>query len=231
MPVLDVIEAGARGRGGPGNPSPHRRHRHPHHHQQQRLCPPDGCPDPNVRVYSQACPPFVPLVGRAGWSIEVTCPPPRNTCARCWPKTWIPLVLGCTHYPLIKIRCCRMWSARTCGWWIRRSPSLSRLPRSLLNWASPTTANPSPPTATPSPTSLRFQTIGERFLGDRSGKDKVDSAVSNKNGGVGIGSRFCCSGSADQAFCLLPASSSPRQPARLSTRPSTKSRSDRRPRY
>ena len=103
IPVLDVIEAGARAAvaesrsraigviGTPTtiNSNAYARRMH--------------ALDPNVRVYSQACPLFVPLVEEGWLEHEVTRLTAQEYLKPVLAENVDTLVLGCTHYPLLKI--------------------------------------------------------------------------------------------------------------------------------
>ena len=58
--------------------------------------------DPNVRVYSQACPLFVPLVEEGWLDHPVTRLTAQEYLKPVLAENVDTLVLGCTHYPLIK---------------------------------------------------------------------------------------------------------------------------------
>ncbi|HQV14293.1 MAG TPA: aspartate/glutamate racemase family protein, partial [Denitromonas sp.] len=121
--------------------------------------------DPSVRVYSQACPLFVPLV-EEGWLDH---PVTRMTALEYLKPVLAEhvdsLVLGCTHYPLLKPllmdvvgRDVRLVdSAITVA--EQAAQTLARL--NLANTGEQHSAAQFCVTDIP----LRFQTIGERFLG------------------------------------------------------------------
>jgi glutamate racemase len=101
VPVLDVIDAGARAavsktRKGVGvigtpttvNSNAYARSIH--------------ALNPDIRVYSQACPLFVPLVEEGWLDHEVTRLTAREYLKPVFVEQIDTLVLGCTHYPLIK---------------------------------------------------------------------------------------------------------------------------------
>ena len=58
--------------------------------------------DPGIRVFSQACPLFVPLVEEGWWNHPVTRLTAQEYLRRVLADNIDTLVLGCTHYPLIK---------------------------------------------------------------------------------------------------------------------------------
>lgn len=102
IPVLDVISAGAKVAvasspnlriGIIGTPTTINSHAYPHHIHAY---------NPQAQVFSQACPLFVPLV-EEGW---LNHPVTRLTAQEYLSSTFIAsidtLVLGCTHYPLLK---------------------------------------------------------------------------------------------------------------------------------
>ncbi len=121
--------------------------------------------DPAIRVFSQACPLFVPLV-EEGWLDH----PVTRLTAQEYLKTVLAehidtLVLGCTHYPLLKALL-----EDILGKDIRlvdSAEAMAAITASLLHEAG--LANPVrlPPQYKFYVTDVpyRFQTIGERFLG------------------------------------------------------------------
>ena len=131
--------------------------------------------DPNVRVYSQACPLFVPLVEEGWLDHEVTRLTAQEYLKPVMAENVDTLVLGCTHYPLIKpllqdvvgpdIRL--VDSAITVAEQAARTlieMGIANDGRSLPTYCYTVTDIP-----------LRFQTIGERFLGRSLGTvNKVD---------------------------------------------------------
>ena len=58
--------------------------------------------DPDMRVFSQACPLFVPLVEEGWWNHPVTRLTAQEYLSPILAEHIDTLVLGCTHYPLIK---------------------------------------------------------------------------------------------------------------------------------
>ncbi len=101
VPVLDVIDAGARA--AVRHPlEDDRRDRNAGHDQQQRLCAGDPRYDREIRVYSQACPLFVPLVEEGWFDHPVTHLTAREYLKPVLAEGIDTLVLGCTHYPLLK---------------------------------------------------------------------------------------------------------------------------------
>lgn len=121
--------------------------------------------DPRVRIYSQACPLFVPLV-EEGWLDH----PVTKLTAQAYLKPILAehidtLVLGCTHYPLLK-----PLFERLLGPQIRlvdSAEAMASITADLLvrkNLVNPVQSRPDYRffvTDVP----YRFQTIGERFLG------------------------------------------------------------------
>lgn len=122
--------------------------------------------DPSARVTARACPLFVPLV-EEGWIDH----PVTQAVAQEYLQPLLNagidvLVLGCTHYPLLKSMLCRMVGAGV----------------SLIDSAAETAAElgrvleehglEAPPDATPvhrfvaSDDPLQFLQLGQRFLGD-----------------------------------------------------------------
>jgi glutamate racemase len=58
--------------------------------------------DPSIRIFSQACPLFVPLVEEGWWDHEVTRLTAQEYLRPVLAEDIDALVLGCTHYPLLK---------------------------------------------------------------------------------------------------------------------------------
>lgn len=165
VPVLDVIEAGARNAvamtrnraigviGTPTTVNSNAYARSIHNL------------NPDVRVYSQACPLFVPLV-EEGWLDH----PVTRLTAQEYLKSVLAekidtLVLGCTHYPLLKpllqelagpdihlVDSAVAMAEQTAQ--VLTEIGLANPQRDLPNYQYYVTDIP-----------LRFQTIGERFLG------------------------------------------------------------------
>jgi glutamate racemase len=102
VPVLDVIAAGARKAieettskhvgviGTPATINSNAYARAIHEH------------DPDIRVFSQACPLFVPLVEEGWWHHAVTRLTAQEYLRPVLAEHVDTLVLGCTHYPVIK---------------------------------------------------------------------------------------------------------------------------------
>jgi len=121
--------------------------------------------DPSVRVYSQACALFVPLV-EEGWLDH----PVTKLTAQDYLKTVLAqevdtLVLGCTHYPLLKPLLQEV--AGPTVKLIDSAQAMAQQTASLLKDQGLGNPSKSKPRydfyVTDVP--LRFQTIGERFLG------------------------------------------------------------------
>jgi glutamate racemase len=121
--------------------------------------------DPNVRVYSQTCALFVPLV-EEGWLDH----PVTRLTAQDYLKTVLAqevdtLVLGCTHYPLLKplLQDVAGPDVRL----IDSAQAMAQRTAALLKEQGIGNPNQDKPRyyfhVTDVP--LRFQTIGERFLG------------------------------------------------------------------
>ncbi|QID18669.1 glutamate racemase [Nitrogeniibacter mangrovi] len=165
MPVLDVIEAGARAavaRSATGaigvigtpttiNSNAYARRMH--------------ALDAGVRVYSQACPLFVPLVEEGWLDHPVTRMTAQEYLKPVLAEQVDSLVLGCTHYPLLKPLLMDVAgpgvhlvdSATTVA--EQAAQTLARL--DLANTGEHLAQARYHVTDIP----LRFQTIGERFLG------------------------------------------------------------------
>lgn len=165
VPVLDVIEAGARAavaetRGGAigviGTPTTVNSNAYARRVHEL---------DPSARVYSQACPLFVPLVEEGWLDHPVTRLTAQEYLKPVLAEEVDSLVLGCTHYPLLKpllkevagpgvrlvdsaITTAELAAERLQGLGLARSPGARASYRYVV-------------TDVP----LRFQTIGERFLG------------------------------------------------------------------
>ena len=175
IPVLDVIEAGARaavaaslGRriGVIGTPTTINSNAYARRMHEL---------DPAVRVYSQACPLFVPLVEEGWLDHEVTRLTAQEYLRPVLAEEVDSLVLGCTHYPLLKPLLADVAgpgvqlvdSAVTTAQ--ATAATLERL--GLLNPPAAETYYRYFVTDIP----LKFQTIGERFLGRSLGAvEKVD---------------------------------------------------------
>ena len=175
IPVLDVIDAGARAAvaesrsraigviGTPTtiNSNAYARRMH--------------ALDPGVRVYSQACPLFVPLVEEGWLEHEVTRLTAQEYLKPVLAENVDTLVLGCTHYPLIK-----PLLQDVVGPGVRLVDSaITVAEQAARTLAAMGIANDgeSLPTYryTVTDIPLRFQTIGERFLGRSLGTvNKVD---------------------------------------------------------
>lgn len=165
LPVLDVIEAGAhaavaqsRNRGIAVIGTPTTVNSNAYARRMHAL-------DPSVRVYSQACPLFVPLVEEGWLDHPVTRLTAQEYLRPVLAEEVDSLVLGCTHYPLLKpllkelagpavrlvdsaITTAELAAARL------HALGLARPSAHVPNYRFVVTDVP-----------LRFQTIGERFLG------------------------------------------------------------------
>jgi glutamate racemase len=121
--------------------------------------------DPEIRVFSQACPLFVPLV-EEGWLDH----PVTRLTAQEYLKPVIAehidtLVLGCTHYPLLK-----PLLQEILGEGIRlvdSAEAMAAVTANLLSEKGLTNPVRLPPQYRFYVTDVpyRFQTVGERFLG------------------------------------------------------------------
>ena len=122
--------------------------------------------DPDIRVTARACPLFVPLV-EEGWIDH----PVTRTVAQEYLEPLLDagvdtLVLGCTHYPLLKPLLCRL-----VGGQVRLIDSAAETAAELgrileeRDLAAPPDAEPTHRfVATDDP--LQFLQLGQRFLGD-----------------------------------------------------------------
>ena len=121
--------------------------------------------EPDVRIFSQACPLFVPLVEEGWLDHEVTRLTAREYLKPVLAQHIDTLVLGCTHYPLLK-----PLLQEVAGSDVRLVDSAEAMAEQTaalltdMNLANPARTAPRYDfyvTDVP----LRFQTIGERFLG------------------------------------------------------------------
>lgn len=170
VPVLDVIEAGARAaaaetRSGAigviGTPTTINSNAYARRIHALR---------PDARVYSQACPLFVPLVEEGWLDHPVTRLTAQEYLRPVLAEGIDTLVLGCTHYPLLK-----PLIAEVAGAGIRLVDSaITTAEQAARLLAASGLANPGADLpdyryyVTDIP--LRFQTIGERFLGRHLGQ-------------------------------------------------------------
>lgn len=165
VPVLDVIEAGARnavqrtssgGIGVIGTPATINSNAYARAIHQL---------NPNCRVYSQACPLFVPLVEEGWLDHAVTRLTAQEYLKPVFVEQIDTLVLGCTHYPLIKPLLLDVVGSRM--QLVDSALSIAEQTADLLHEHG--LANPSHTApdyryyVTDLP--VKFQTIGERFLG------------------------------------------------------------------
>lgn len=170
IPVIDVIEAGARaavahpdhgGIGVIGTPTTINSNAYARRIHEL---------DPAARVYSQACPLFVPLVEEGWLDHPVTRMTAQEYLRPVLAEDIGSLVLGCTHYPLLK-----PLLKDVVGPGVRLVDSASttaQLAAESLQAMGLASSRTGPPAyryvVTDIP--LRFQTIGERFLGRSLGK-------------------------------------------------------------
>ncbi|WIM06940.1 MAG: glutamate racemase [Candidatus Nitricoxidivorans perseverans] len=173
LPVLDVIEAGARaavdasaGRAIGVIATPTTINSNAYARRMHAL-------DARVRIYSQACPLFVPLV-EEGWLDH----PVTRLTAQEYLKTVLAehvdtLVLGCTHYPLLKPLLREVAGPEVA----LVDSAVTTAEQAARRLGELSLANPgeTPPdyryVVTDVP--LRFATIGERFLGRALGRMEV----------------------------------------------------------
>ena len=165
VPVLDVIEAGARSAvgatktrsvgviGTPATINSNSYARAIHQH------------DRDIRIFSQACPLFVPLVEEGWLDHQVTRLTAHEYLAPVLAEHIDTLVLGCTHYPLLKALLQEMVGPAISL--VDSAEAMADITAKLLEETS--FANPSRTApqyryyVTDVP--LRFQMIAERFLG------------------------------------------------------------------
>ena len=175
IPVLDVIEAGARaavststGRriGVIGTPTTINSNAYARRMHEL---------DPSVRVYSQACPLFVPLVEEGWLDHPVTRLTAQEYLRPVLAEEVDSLVLGCTHYPLLKplLRDVAGSGVRLIDSAVTTAElAARRLQQEGLARQGSAAADYR---FVVSDVPLRFQTIGERFLGRSLGHvEKVD---------------------------------------------------------
>jgi glutamate racemase len=175
IPVLDVIEGGARaaiastrsrGIGVIGTPTTVNSNAYARRMHEL---------DPGVRVFSQACPLFVPLVEEGWLDHPVTRLTAQEYLRPVLAEEVDSLVLGCTHYPLLK-----PLLKEIVGPGVRLVDSAittAELAAERLRALGIASTDPSPVdyrfVVTDLP--LRFQTMGERFLGRSLGAiEKLD---------------------------------------------------------
>ncbi|MDR2092159.1 MAG: glutamate racemase [Azoarcus sp.] len=164
VPVIDVIEAGARaaadGRGERigviGTPTTINSNAYA-----RRI----HALDPGARVYSQACPLFVPLVEEGWLDHPVTRLTAQEYLRPVLAEDIGSLVLGCTHYPLLKPLLRDVAGERVRL--IDSALTAAELAAACLQQAGlvATGAEPASYRYIVTDIPLRFQTIGERFLG------------------------------------------------------------------
>lgn len=131
--------------------------------------------DKDAKVFSQACPLFVPLV-EEGWFDH----PATRLIAQEYLKPVIAeqvntLVLGCTHYPLLKplLQDIMGKSVQL----IDSAEAMADIAADLIDQQNIGNKNSTPPAYTfyVSDVPYRFQTIGERFLGRTLGRVELIS--------------------------------------------------------
>lgn len=172
LPVLDVIEAGARAAaaatrdnavgviGTPTTVNSNAYARHLH------------ALNPGLRVYSQACPLFVPLVEEGWLDHPVTRLTAQEYLKPVLAENVDTLVLGCTHYPLLKPLLADVAGPDVAL--VDSAVTTAEQAARLLQDMG--LANPGDPASPASyryfvtDVPLRFTTIGERFLGRSLGR-------------------------------------------------------------
>lgn len=121
--------------------------------------------DRDVRVFSQACPLFVPLVEEGWLDHQATRLVALEYLKPVMAEQIDTLVLGCTHYPLLK-----GLFQDICGPKVRlidSAEAMAEIAADLINQDTPASENRLSPDYLfyVSDVPYRFQTIGERFLG------------------------------------------------------------------
>ncbi|MBN1663387.1 MAG: glutamate racemase [Deltaproteobacteria bacterium] len=165
VPVLEVIDAGARmaaqatrkkqvgviGTPATVNSNVYARAIHRH--------------DPSIRVFSQACPLFVPLVEEGWLDHQVTRLTAQEYMKPVLAEHIDTLVLGCTHYPLIKPLLQAVVGEEV--FLVDSAEAMADITANLLTEMDLGNPQQSPPEYRFYVTDVpyRFQTIGERFLG------------------------------------------------------------------
>lgn len=173
VPVLEVIDAGARMAvqatrtkqvgvvGTPATVTSNVYARAIHRH------------DPAIRVFSQACPLFVPLVEEGWLDHEVTRLTAQEYMKPILAERLDTLVLGCTHYPLIKALLQDI--AGQGVYLVDSAEAIAEMTAELLFGRELATQSQSNPEYRfyVSDVPYRFQTIGERFLGRTLGNIQI----------------------------------------------------------
>ncbi len=165
VPVLDVIDAGALGAiaatrqkyvGVIGTPTTINSNAYARAIHQRA---------PDIRVFSQACPLFVPLVEEGWLDHQVTRLTAQEYLKPVLAQNIDTLVLGCTHYPLLKPLLQEAAGSKI--QLVDSAESMAEQTADLLDKMGLANPQRSAPDyhfyVTDVP--LRFQTIGERFLG------------------------------------------------------------------
>lgn len=121
--------------------------------------------DPNIRIYSQACPLFVPLVEEGWLDHPVTRLAAQEYLKPVQAEHIDTLVLGCTHYPLLKSLFERLLGPEI--HLIDSAEAMADIAAGLLTEKELVNPVQMPPAYRFYVTDVpyRFQTIGERFLG------------------------------------------------------------------
>lgn len=177
VPVIDVIDAGARaavcgsrsGRVGViGTPTTINSNAYA-----ERI----HAMDRDVRVYSAACPLFVPLVEEGWLDHPVTRMTAREYLKPVLAEEVDTLVLGCTHYPLLKPLLQRV-AGRRVGLVDSATTTAELAAAALQRRGLAREAGKPSHRFYVTDVPLRFESIGERFLGRSLGTvEKVDWAV------------------------------------------------------
>jgi glutamate racemase len=121
--------------------------------------------DRDIRVFSQACPLFVPLVEEGWLDHEATRLAALEYLKSVMAEGIDTLVLGCTHYPLLKPLLSDI--AGPCVRLIDSAEAMAEEAAVLIGRENLANASALPPQYLfyVSDVPYRFQTIGERFLG------------------------------------------------------------------
>ncbi len=101
LPVIGVIEAGARAPAS-ARQGDRRRYRDESHREQRLVCARDKKTHPDLNVVQQHATIFVSLTEEGWIDDEITRLTASATCRRCTTAASANLILGCTHFPCLK---------------------------------------------------------------------------------------------------------------------------------
>ncbi len=131
--------------------------------------------DKDAKVFSQACPLFVPLVEEGWFDHQATKLIAQEYLKQVIAEQVDTLVLGCTHYPLLKPLLQDIMGHSVTL--IDSAEAMANIAADLIDQQNIDNKNDSPPEYTfyVSDVPHRFQTIGERFLGRTLGRVELIS--------------------------------------------------------